>query len=291
MIAAGTISFTATLHVEHRRNGVLIAERFSGPREPTALRAMKDPWYKQAISYKVFSRLFDPWARQANELIYKRPMNIVTAAGIDYLASNFSGTGNMDNFKYHDCGTGYLEGSTNTVANATATSPVTITETGHGRTTNDLVQIAGITGITGANGNWQILVTTVNAYTLYGSAGGGSGFGGSPTAQSINSVSDTALVSASGGSRVAGTATNPNANQYQSVATLSASSGFPLSIVEWGLFSASGSGTLWDRRWLNTANAPSSTGSATLVAAPITLTSSSDTITFTYVLTCNAGGS
>lgn len=71
--------------------------------------------------------------------------------------------------------------------------------------------------------------------------------------------------------RVSGTPTNPTANQYRSVATI-AYTGIN-AITEWGLFSASTGGTLWDRR----------------VFAAINVVSG-DSIQFTYTLTVNSGG-
>lgn len=83
---------------------------------------------------------------------------------------------------------------------------------------------------------------------------------------------DTALENVTGvPARVAGTPSNPTSNQYRSVATVSFTS--TLAITEWGLFSASTAGTLWDRR----------------VFAAINVVNG-DSIQFTYTLTINAGG-
>lgn len=71
--------------------------------------------------------------------------------------------------------------------------------------------------------------------------------------------------------RVSGTPTNPAANQYRSVATIAYTG--TNAITEWGLFSASTVGTLWDRR----------------VFAAINVVSG-DSIQFTYTLTVNSGG-
>ncbi len=71
--------------------------------------------------------------------------------------------------------------------------------------------------------------------------------------------------------RVSGTASNPTANQYRSVATVAYTG--TNAITEWGLFSASTAGTLWDRR----------------VFAAINVVSG-DSIQFTYTLTVNNGG-
>ncbi len=92
------------------------------------------------------------------------------------------------------------------------------------------------------------------------------------TGTTAAAISDTALGSAAGTSRVAGTQSNPSAGQYRTVATISFTSA--LAITEWGLFSASTSGTLWDRRVFSAINV-----------------ASGDSIQFTYTLTVNAGGS
>jgi hypothetical protein len=85
-------------------------------------------------------------------------------------------------------------------------------------------------------------------------------------------IGDTTLENVTGvPARVSGTPSNPSANQYRSVATVSYTSS--LAITEWGLFSASSGGTLWDRR----------------VFSPINVVSG-DSIQFTYTLTINAGG-
>lgn len=124
------------------------------------------------------------------------------------------------------------------------------------------------------------LVTTAGAnYMASDFASGGS----SPTISGFKyhdcgtgttaaATGDTALGTAFGGSRVSGTATNPSANVYQSVATISFSGTF--AVTEWGLFSASTSGTLWDRRVFSAINV-----------------GSGDSIQFTYQLTVPAGGS
>lgn len=72
--------------------------------------------------------------------------------------------------------------------------------------------------------------------------------------------------------RATGTQSNPVTNQYRSIGTISYTG--TLAITEWGLFSASTSGTMWDRR----------------VFAAINVVNG-DSIQFTYTLTLNAGGS
>lgn len=84
-------------------------------------------------------------------------------------------------------------------------------------------------------------------------------------------VGDTALGTPAGPARVSGTPTNPTANQYRSVATIPYTA--TLAITEWGLFSASTAGTLWDRRVFTAVNVVNG-----------------DSIQFTYTLTVNNGG-
>ena len=92
------------------------------------------------------------------------------------------------------------------------------------------------------------------------------------TGSTAAAIGDTALQTAAGTSRVSGTASNPSANQYRSVATISFTSS--LAITEWGLFSASSTGTMWDHRVFSAINV-----------------GNGDSIQFTYTLTVNAGGS
>ncbi len=96
-------------------------------------------------------------------------------------------------------------------------------------------------------------------------------FHASGTGTTAAAVGDTALQTDSGVARVTGTPTNPTANQYRSVATMSYVS--TLAITEWGLFSASTVGTLWDHRVFSAVNVVSG-----------------DSIQFTYTLTVNNGG-
>ena len=223
------------------------------------------------------------------------PFGIVTTAGINYLMTLFvSSTNPLINFKYHDIGTGKLLGSTNGLTSpyATNATPIVITETSHGRLTGDLVRIQGVTGNTNANGDWEILWLSANTYSLYGSVGN-AGAGGSPTAQSISGASDTALSAAAGTARVAGSQSNPSSNQYQTVATITNATSGALVISEWGLFSASSAGTLWDRRWFNNGGggnaAPQTTATATLSALTNGL-AIGDSLQSTYTVTGTAGG-
>jgi len=73
--------------------------------------------------------------------------------------------------------------------------------------------------------------------------------------------------------RATGTQSNPVTNQYRSVGTIGTYGG-SFSITEWGLFSATSAGTMWDRRVF---------GAIAVVTT--------DSIQFTYTLTINAGGS
>lgn len=98
-----------------------------------------------------------------------------------------------------------------------------------------------------------------------------SNFHDSGTGATAPVIANTVLQTPSGGARVAGTQTNPVAGQYRSVATVSYGSAF--AITEWGLFTASSAGTLWDRK--------------TFAAINVDATTS---IEFTYTLTINAGG-
>ena len=95
----------------------------------------------------------------------------------------------------------------------------------------------------------------------------------SGTGTNAAAVTDTALQTPTALARVAGTQSTPGStNVYQTVATLSYNNTF--AITEWGLFSASTSGTLWDRRVFSAINVVN--GNA---------------IQFTYQLTIPSGGS
>jgi hypothetical protein len=216
---------------------------------------------------------------------------IVTAAGANYLAADFASglaSPHIGAFNYHDCGTGGAYGSTVSISGATNASPIVITtSSAHGLTTNDIVTVASVGGNTNANGTWQITVLSSTTFSLIGSSGNATYTSGG-TVQKVNSAADTALTSPAGTARVSGTQSNPSSNQYRSVATISFTS--TLSIVEWGLFSASTAGTLWDRRWFNNAGAPATTATGSLTPNPIGV-NSGDSIVFTYTLTVNAGGS
>jgi hypothetical protein len=95
----------------------------------------------------------------------------------------------------------------------------------------------------------------------------------SGTGTTAAAVTDTALQTPTGQARVAGTQTTPGStNEYQTVASITYTSSY--AITEWGLFSASSSGTLWDHRVFSAINVVS--GNA---------------IQFTYQCTFPSGGS
>lgn len=276
------LTVSGELEALHIRGGRVIDRRWSPPREPLFVRQAKAGFFGENLA-KLLRHL-----GIRNEYAGVNRRGLVTTAGVNYMASAFNAGGAISAFSYHDCGTGKLQGATNNLASpyASNATPIVITETAHGRISNDLVTIASVTTNTNANGDWQILVLTSNTYSLYGSVGNGVA-AGSPTAQRINGAADTALTTAAGTARVSGTPTNPTANQYKSVAVISFTSS--LSILEWGLFSASSSGTLWDRRYLNNLQAPQVQATGALTAAPISV-QNGDSIQWSYTTTISAGG-
>jgi len=84
-------------------------------------------------------------------------------------------------------------------------------------------------------------------------------------------IGDTALQTPTGNARVAGTQTNPVAGQYRTAATLTYGAAF--AVTEFGLFTATTTGTMWDHK----------------VFAAINVVAG-DSVAFSYVVTCNAGG-
>jgi hypothetical protein len=134
-------------------------------------------------------------------------------------------------------------------------------------------------GIHSGNPALIALVTTTGVdYMASDFASGGSSptisgfkYQDSGTGVGAEGTGNTALGTPTALARVAGTPSNPSPNQYQSVATLPYNNTF--AITEWGLFSASVSGTLWDRRVFSAINV-----------------NNGDSIQFTYTLTVNAGG-
>lgn len=93
----------------------------------------------------------------------------------------------------------------------------------------------------------------------------------SGTGATAAAIGDTVMQTDSGVARVAGTQTSPAGGQARTVATMAYVS--TLAITEWGLFSASTSGTLWDRKVFTAINVVNG-----------------DSIQFTYTLTVNSGG-
>jgi hypothetical protein len=93
----------------------------------------------------------------------------------------------------------------------------------------------------------------------------------SGTGTGAEAIGDTALGTPTGDARVIGTQDNSVAKQYKSVATLSYTT--TLAITEHGLFSASTTGTLWDRTKFSAINV-----------------GSGDSIQFTYILSISDGG-
>lgn len=91
------------------------------------------------------------------------------------------------------------------------------------------------------------------------------------TGTNAENAADSALQTPYGGSRATGTQSEPASNQYRTVGTISFTS--TLAITEHGLFSASSSGTLFDRSVFTAINVVNG-----------------DSIQFTYTLTITSGG-
>lgn len=91
------------------------------------------------------------------------------------------------------------------------------------------------------------------------------------TGTTAEAVGQTALVTPWGGARVTGTVTEPAANQYRTTGTITFNNTF--AITEHGLFSASSTGTMWDRSVFTAINVVNT-----------------DQIAFQYTLTVNSGG-
>jgi hypothetical protein len=97
-------------------------------------------------------------------------------------------------------------------------------------------------------------------------------FHDSGTGTNAAAVTDTALQTPTGIARVSGTQSTPGStNVYQTIATITYNATF--AVTEWGLFSASSSGTLWDRRVFSAINVVNT-----------------NAIQFTYQLTIPSGG-
>lgn len=85
------------------------------------------------------------------------------------------------------------------ITGATNTSPISITCTGHGFSTGDLVYISGVTGNTNANGEYAITVVDANTFTLTGRAGNATYTANSGTVYSLpKSPNGTVIPSGSG---------------------------------------------------------------------------------------------
>ena len=69
------------------------------------------------------------------------------------------------------------------VTGGTNATPIVLTiNTGHGLKISDRIVVAGITGLTSANGNWNISAVAATTVTLEGSVGNGT-FGGTATSR------------------------------------------------------------------------------------------------------------
>lgn len=294
------LEFFGQLRLDHVRGGLIIDTRITPraiPNGPAFQEFRNSLWLRRVMA----------GLRDAKGRFINRESGLVTSAGVTYLAAAFAAITNpVNNFNFHACGTGTTQDTTHTLSGGSitaATPPVVTTPSPHGLTTNDIVAIAGVTGGTNPNGTWQILVLSPTTFSLQNFAASGTQTVSSATYQRINGAGDTALQTendngAGGTTRITGTQSSSGAGTtaspaiYQSVSGSFAMTG-SAAIVEWGLLSASTTGTLWDRRWLNTVNAPSVTqiASATpLTSAPINVVSG-DSIVFTYKLTCTQGGS
>jgi hypothetical protein len=289
----GNLEFYGIMQADHIRDGILIGSRLSPAQKPCG------PAFLEFLSSAEMQKAWR-FARDASGRFFNRELGLVTSTGVNYLAAAFAAGPTIANMNWHASGTGTFSQGTQTLNGGSisnATPQVVTTPSAHGLTTNDITTIAGVTGDTTANGNWQIAVLSPTTFSLQNLAAGGAATVTAATYQRLNGAGDTTLVAendnGSGGTtRIAGVQTTPGTvNIYKSVATLTYTGS--IAVVEWGLFSAVGAGTLWDRRWLNTVGAPavSQSGSGvSLLAAPINVING-DSIQFSYSLTCNAGGS
>lgn len=107
-----------------------------------------------------------------------------------------------------------------TISGATNASPISITATGHGYSSGDIVHISGVAGNTAANGLWQITVVDANTFTLNGSTGNAS-----YTSGGLASKFNVLVLQATFGTSVANYAWN-----------------------EWGIFNAGSSGKMVNRK-------------------------------------------
>ncbi len=79
-------------------------------------------------------------------------------------------------------------GPPTTITGATNATPIVITDTAHGYTTGQSVEINSVGGNTAANGTWPITKIDANSYSLNGSAGNGAYTSGG-TAQALGGTS------------------------------------------------------------------------------------------------------
>lgn len=109
---------------------------------------------------------------------------------------------------------GILEG-TKAMSNATNATPISITSGGHGYSTGDTVVIEGVTGLTAANGTWEITVTDASNFTLNGSVGNAAYLSGGSIRRRNNcrvmlASAVTQNIACTGPGRTAWTAANAN---------------------------------------------------------------------------------
>jgi hypothetical protein len=111
----------------------------------------------------------------------------------------------FDIFAYDNSGTVTLETTdwnqtTAAISSATTATPIEITtSSAHGFSTGDLIGIAGMAGMTVANGYiWEITVTSSTSFTLTGSVGSGTHTGSTGTAYKIPNTRATALTTQDG---------------------------------------------------------------------------------------------
>ena len=72
------------------------------------------------------------------------------------------------------------------VTTGTNATPIVLTlNAGHGLKVNDRIRVGGITGLTAANGDWNVSVVAATTITLEGSVGNGA-FGGTATCRVLN---------------------------------------------------------------------------------------------------------
>jgi hypothetical protein len=299
----GNLEFFGELRADHIRDTVVIGSRISPAQRPNgiAFEQFKSSSLYDRIQKSIRGVFVGKKPLQDNDGNFLNgQLGLVTATGVNYMAAAFGAGTAINLFNFHGCGTGKPSQGTQTLSGGSisnATPQVVTAPSSHGLTTNDLVTILGVTTDTTANADWQIAVLSPTTFQLQNLAAGGVAVVTAATYNRLNGAGDTILVTendnGSGGTtRIAGTQTQPGTvNIYKTVATLSFTGS--IAVSEWGLFSAVGGGTLWDRRWFNTAGAPAVTQIASgtaLVAAPINVING-DSIQFSYSLTCNAGGS